>query len=76
MQILRGTLLHKKSFTSKKGNTIPVISVLDASENFTKVIDITDFDNEAASYNVGDEIELAFRSTANVSERRRTTRAD
>jgi len=69
MQKLIGPLLHKKSFTSKKGVVIPVISILDEHQKFSEVIDLTDFDNSAAQIDVGQMIEVPFRSRPNTSKK-------
>jgi hypothetical protein len=69
MQFLTGALLHKKQFTTKQGKQIPVISILDEYEKFSQVVDITDFDNFAASMDVGATIQIPIRVKAVVSEK-------
>lgn len=69
MQFIEGTLLHKKSFQSKKGNTIPVVSVLDEYSKFSQVVDITDFDNQINGLEVGKRVRIPIKSRAGVSDR-------
>jgi len=69
MQYVEGVLLHRKSFQSKKGKQIPVVSILDDYENHSQVIDVTDFDNRVNGIHTGVKVRLPIRSRAGVSER-------
>ena len=72
MQTVIGTLLHKKIIKTKKGNNLSVISMLDEYDNYSQVIDITDFDNLVNGTDTGVIIELPIRSRSGVSERGNT----
>lgn len=69
MQFVKGVLLHKKQFTTKKGNQIPVVSVLDENKTFSQVIDITDFDNYVNGAALGDVVVLPVRVKAVTSDK-------
>lgn len=69
MIFIEGTLLHKKSFKSKKGQEIPVVSLLDKYDSHSQVIDITDFDNQINGLEIGKEIRVPVKSRAGVSDR-------
>jgi hypothetical protein len=69
MHLVRGKLLVKKSFTSKKGTPIPTIQILSQSQTFAKVIEIVDFDNQVNGTELGTTIQLPVRISARTSER-------
>lgn len=69
MKQIIGTLLHTKEVTSKKGRQFTVVSILDEYENYTEVVDITDFDGYVNGAQKGELICLPYRSRPGVSER-------
>ncbi|EMS77191.1 hypothetical protein [Desulfotignum phosphitoxidans] len=69
MQYIEGVVLHRKSFQSKKGKEIPVVSILDEYDKFSQVVDITDFDNHVNGVSKGIKVRLPVRSRPGVSDR-------
>jgi len=69
MQYLSGTLLHKKQIKTHKGTMLNVVSILDAGEKFSQVVDVTDFDGHLVSQEINVDVTIPIRSRAGVSER-------
>lgn len=69
MHYIEGVVLHRKSFQSKKGKEIPVVSILDEYEKFSQVVDITDFDNNVNGVSKGIKVRLPVRIRPGVSDR-------
>jgi len=73
MQFVQGILLHKKQVPIKTGKRagqdLPVVSVLDEYDGYSRVIDVTDFDNHINGIETGRHIEIPIRSTCGVSKK-------
>jgi hypothetical protein len=73
MQFIQGVILHRKSFTIKKGkNTgkdIPVIEMLDPYPNHSAVVDVTDFDHHLQDCREGDKVTIPVRISTGISQK-------
>jgi hypothetical protein len=69
MQYVKGKLLHRKQFKTKRNKEILVISILDENEKFSQVLDITDFDNYTNGTELGSKIWVPVKVKAVVSQK-------
>lgn len=69
MQFVTGTILHTKVVKSRKGREIPVVSILDEYQQYSQVIDVTDFDGFVNGYGKGTVVHMPIRTRPGVSQK-------
>lgn len=68
MIFLRGRLLHKKNVGGKNGKQpLPIVSILDENDRFSRVLDLADFDYRFEKIDQGIDIEVPIAVRLNDS---------